>query len=414
MRMKPLKTVVWIAALVLAACAPGEPGTGSGRASEDVLFLRTPRGLALVKAEPDPVAVNFSDAVPSMDWSAVVQAVPDGKKTYVEAFDTSSGDQLWSRPIEGRFEVRAVAEDGSVAALGLPRETSGYTIGRPSTTFVLVAANAARPRTITLDGNFEAEAFSTDGGSLFVIEYLPPRNPTSYQVRRLDLTTGKVGGVYTVDAELQEAMQGTARIQTASPDGRRLYTLYSLEASDGSLHSFVHVLDLEDEWAHCVDLPHDFRLANEKAVALSVAPDGRRLYVADALSGSLAEIDTQGLKVTRTSEMALGPWGRDPAHAARGADGMLYVGSGTGLLSVDTATFAPGRSWDLDGKIMGIQAGADGRRLYVGLSDRIAVIDTATGRSLEALTPDRIESIDQLGQSTRVLNEVRRNITCAC
>jgi hypothetical protein len=68
----------------------------------------------------------------------------------------------------------------------------------------------------------------------------------------------------------------------------------------------------------------------------------------------------------------------------------------------------------LDGKIMGIQAGADGRRLYVGLSDRIAVIDTATGRSLEALTPDRIESIDQLGQSTRVLNEVRRNITCAC
>jgi YVTN family beta-propeller protein len=414
MRMKTLVPVAWIASLVLGACAPGGREAGSGRVPEDVLFLRTPRGLALVKAEQDPVAVHFSDAVPSMDWSAVVQAVPDGKNTYVEAFDTSSGDQLWSRPIDGRFEVRAVAEDGSVAALGLPRESSGYAIGRPSTTFVMVAANQAKPRTITLEGNFEPEAFSTDGGSLFVIEYLPPRNPTSYQVRRLDLATGKVGGVYTVDAELQEAMQGTARIQTASPDGRRLYTLYSLEYADGSLHSFVHVLDLEEEWAHCVDLPPSFRLANEKAVALSVAPDGKRLYVADALSGSLAEIDTQALEVTRTSEVALGPWGRDPAHAARGADGMLYVGSGTGLLSVDAATFAPGRSWDMDEEIMGIQAGGDGRRLYVGLRDRIAVIDTVTGRNLEALTPDRIDSIDQLGQSTRELNEVRREITCAC
>lgn len=414
MRMKLLMAVAWIAALVLGACAPGERGSGSGRAPEDVLFLRTPRGLALVKAEPDPVAVHFSDAVPSTDWSAVVQAVPQGKQTYVEAFDTSSGDQLWSRPISGKLEVRAVAQDGSLAALGLPRESSGYAIGRSSTTFVLVAANAAKPRTITLDGNFDPEAFSTDGRSLFVIEYLPPRNPTSYQVRRLDLATGEVGGVYTVDAELQEAMQGTARIQTASPDGGRLYTLYSLKDADGSLHSFVHVLDLDEQWAHCVDLPASFRLANEKAVALSVAPDGDRLYVADALSGSLAEIDTQALTVTRTSELALGPWGRDPAHAARGSDGMLYVGSGTGLLSVDAATFTPGPSWDMDGEIMGIQAAGDGKRLYVGLRDRIAVIDTATGKDLEALTPDRIESIDQLGQSTRVLNQVRRDITCAC
>jgi hypothetical protein len=410
MRIKSFLSV----ALILLACAPREPGAGSGRVGEDVLFLRTPRGLALVKAEPDPVAVHFSDAVPSMDWSAVVQAVPNGKKTLIEAFDTASGDQLWSRPIAGKLAVRAVAKDGSLAALGPPGESGGYAYGRSSTTFVLVAANSAKPRTIVLDGNFEPEAFSTDGRSLFVIEYLPPRNPTSYQVRRLDLDSGKVGGVYTVDAELQEAMQGTARIQTASPDGRRLYTLYSLKDADGSLHSFVHVLDLEEQWAHCVDLPEDFRTVNEKAIAMSVAPDGSRLYVADALTGDLAEIDTKALTVSRTSELALGPWSRDPAHAARGADGKLYVGSGTGLLSVDAATFAPGRSWDMGGEILGIQAGGDGRRLYVGLRDRIAVIDTVTGRNLEALTPDRIENIDQLGQSTRVLNEVRRDITCAC
>jgi hypothetical protein len=411
MRTKPF--LVGTLALVLAGCSPSDGGSGPARTRDDLLFLRTPRGLALVKARPDAVAVHFSDAVPSMDWSAVVQAVPDGKTTRIEAFDTASGEELWSRPVPEGLEVKAVAEDGRAAVLGKPRRDGTYPLGRSTTRFVIVPSGG-EARTITLDGNFEPEAFSTDGGSLFVIEYIPPRAPTAYRVRRLDLRTGEVGGVYTVDAELQTAMQGTARIQTASPDGRRLYTLYSLEDADGDLHSFVHVLSLDQEWAHCVVLPSDFRTEKERAVAMSVSPDGSNLYVADVLTGDVAEIDTKALRVTQTAQLPLGPWGRDPAHAARGADGTLYLGSGTGLHAIDAATFSPGASWDFEQPIMGIQAGSDGRRLYVGLPDRIAVIDTASGRGLEALQPERVEEISQLGTSTRIVERDTRVGKCAC
>ena len=412
MRIRTLLT--GMVAVLMSGCATGGPGTGSARPAEDVLFLRTPRGVALVKARADAVAVHFSDAVPSTDWSAVVQSITRDGDTYVEAFDTSSGDELWSRPVARNLEVKVASQDGRQVVLGRTGDDGGYPPGRSSTRFVVIDQETAEPRELTLEGNYEPEAFSTDGGSLFVIEYLPPRDPTSYQVRRLDLTTGEVGGVYTVDAELQERMQGTARVQAASPNGDRLYTLYSLKDPDGSVHSFVHVLSLDEEWAHCVDLPDTFEIANERAIAMSVAPDGGRLYVADALSGALAEIDTEALTVTRTAEVTLGPWGGRAAHAARGADGKLYIGSGSRLLSIDAATLSPGRSWDLQDRINGIQAGTDGSRLYVGLKDRIAVIDTGTGRALEALTPDRIEAIEQLGQSTRVLVQGRKRITCAC
>jgi hypothetical protein len=408
MRARPL--VVGIAAVVLSGCAPDG---GGSLPPEDLLFLRTPRGLALVTPRPDAVAVHFSDAVPSMDWSSVVQALPDGEGLRIEAFDTSTGEELWSRPVPRDLEVKAVAANGRMAVLGDQRRGGTYPAGRPTTRFVLVRSNA-EARTITLDGNYEPEAFSTDGGSLFVIQYIPPRAPTAYRVRRLDLVTGEVGGVYTVDAELQKAMRGTARVQTASPDGRRLYTLYSLKGGDGDLHSFVHVLSLDEEWAHCVDLPPGFRARDERAVGMSVSPDGRRLYVADALEGGVAEIDTEGLRVTSTGELPLEPWRGQPVFSARGADGMLYVGTGKSLHSMDPARRAPGRSWELAARIMGIQVANDGRRLYVGLRDRIAVIDTGTGRSLSALRPERVERIDQLGTSTRNLQPVRKASSCAC
>jgi outer membrane protein assembly factor BamB len=414
MRRKPLLAIAVIASFVLAACARSDPGPASKPAPEDVLFVRTARGVTLVTGLPEGVAVRLPDAVPSIDWSAVVRAIPQGRQTQVVALDTSSGEELWSQEVQGTFEVKVASQNGQMVALGRPGGGTGYPDGRSSTTLVIIGEDGSEPRTIYLKGNYEPEAFSTDGGSLFVIEYIPPRAPTAYRVRRLDLRTGEVGGVYTVDAELQTAMQGTARIQTASPDGRRLYTLYSLEDADGDLHSFVHVLSLDQEWAHCVDLPSDFRTEKERAVAMSVSPDGSNLYVADVLTGDVAEIDTTALRVTQTAQLPLGPWGRDPAHAARGADGTLYLGSGTGLHAIDAATFSPGASWDFEQPIMGIQAGSDGRRLYVGLPDRIAVIDTASGRGLEALQPERVEEISQLGTSTRIVELDTRVGKCAC
>lgn len=416
MLKRPLAALAAVSVLSLVGCARMASNEAPVEApvTDDVLFLRTSTGITLINAVSEAPAVSLTNAVPSTDWSAVVQADSQGGQTLIQAFDSSSGDQLWSRDTPGNLEVKVASEDGRMVALGTPLEGStGYPVGRSFTELVIIDQDTAEPRKIKLEGNYEPEAFSTDGASLFVIEYLPPRAPTRYRVRRLDLGTEQVGGVYTVDAELQEAMQGTARVQAASPDGGRLYTLYSLEGAYGIQRAFVHVLSLDEQWAHCVDLPASFGNASEHAIALSVAPDGRRLYVADASAGAVAEVDTEALTVARSAEVAFGS-SRAPAHAVRGRDGMLYLGSGTRLLAVDASTLTPARSWDMRSRITGIQAAGDGRRLYVGLKDQIVILDTATGERLGEIRPAQIGTIDQLGQSTRPLDEERSEILCAC
>jgi len=410
MRKAPLAALAASAALLLVGCA--RLGPDPAPSPQDLLFLRTSRGITLVNALPEPVAVPFSGGVPSLDWSAVARGTYRGGETHVIAFDTSTGQLMWSRDVPGRFEVKVASAGARFVALGPRSADTGYPAGRASTELVILG-EGAEPRTIELDGNYAPEAFSTDGETLFVVEYLPALRPTSYRVRQLDLLTGEVGGVYTVDAELQESMQGTARIQAASPDGTRLYTLYSLDDGLGASRTFVHVLSLDEKWAHCVDLPSSFGNAAQQGVALSVSQDGSRVYVADAATGSLAEIDTRALTVSRSATVDFGS-PRVPAYAAPAPDGTLYLASGDRLLAVDHATLSASRTWEMLGRITGIQVGEGTGRLYVGLRDRIEVFDTASGDRLEELNPDDIGAIDQLGQSTRTLEEEQTSVSCAC
>jgi hypothetical protein len=410
MRTRLLGTAAVILPVVLAGCAG--LGAGARAGPEDVLFIRTSEGITLVRALPKGVAINFPDAVPSTDWSAVVRALPGAGETRVETLDSPSGALLWSRDVPGNLEVKVAARGGSLVALGSPRAGTGYPGGRSTTRLVIAGADGST-QTIELEGNYEPEAFSTDGQSLFVIEYLPPKDPTRYRVRRLDLRSEQVLGVYTVDAELQEAMQGTARIQAPSSDGTRLYTLYTLQGPDGTNRAFVHVLALDELWAHCVDLPSAFVNASEESVAITVAPDGRHLYVAEASTGTVAEVDTEALAVTRTAHAEFDSPG-GAAHAAAGPDGTLYLGKGTRLVSLDASTLSPGRAWEMDGRITGIQVAGDGTRLYVGLKDHIVILDAESGEGAGVIDPASVGTIDQLGQETASLDEDRTGIECAC
>lgn len=413
--MRKLAAAVAIAGVMLGGWAqPGaepQPQPPSG----DVLFLRTGRGITLIRTNTEEIAQRFPNAVPSVDWTAVVRAVPvvganpHGTETRVISLDLDA-HELWSQDIRGTLEVKVASAGGRLAALGPPSGSAGYPEGRSSTPLV-IAGDPAGPTTIELRGNYEPEAFSTDGESLFVVQYLPPLRPSHYRVRRLDLQTEQVTGVFTVDGHLQEAMQGTARIQAASPDGRRLYTLYTLEGPDGVRRAFVHVLSLDELWAHCVDLPDSFSTARERAIAIAVAPDGERVYVADATSGTVAEIDTEALAVARTARVSFNAPG-GAAQAVSGGDGTLYLAKGARLVFLDTRTMSIARSRDMRQWITGLQAGAVGSRLYVGQTDHIAVLNTATGLKMGELDADGV--IDQLGRSTRWLAEERTAFTCAC
>jgi hypothetical protein len=280
-----------------------------------------------------------------------------------------------------------------------------------------VGSNVAEPRTITRDGNYEPEAFSTDGQSLFVIKYIPARAPTSYQVRRLDLDTRRVEGVFTPDAHLQRAMGGTARIQAASPDGRRLYTLYTLDHEDGRQYAFIHVLSLDQLWAHCIDLPGEFATSPEAATALTVSPDGTRLYVANHAEAAVAQIDTSKLEVVRTETIHFG-FGGGRAYAAHDSGSKLYLASGRRVARVDTTSLTEERSWLMKEKFRGLQAARDTKRLYVALRDRVAILRAATGEGIDTIDPPGVRRIDRFGPQMPSLDDSdpvgNGDIVCAC
>lgn len=404
---------VVVTLIVLAAVACGEKPDGSV-AEKDILYFRTPNGVAVLAAGAGE-APTSTDGVPSTDWSSVVLADSRPSGTDVAAFDVRGGDVQWSRSIEGlgRLQVKVVSEKAEMVALA-PIRQRYYSLGRSKTTLV-VAGRKTEPRAIDLDGNYEPEAFSTDGNSVFLLEYLPPRNPTSYRVRRLDLSTEEVLGVYSVDAELQEAMRGTARIQAMSPDGKFLYTLYTTGGGRlGPRRAFIHVLNLEELWAHCIDLPPQFGQGQEPEIAITVTPNGKRLYVTETGSGAIAAVDTQSLDVldTGTTDMV------STAYSPKGVhDGehTLYVARGPALTAIDTNTLEQGETWIMDATIRGVQVSADASKLYVALTRRVLTIDAATGRELEVSDPPGIGRIHEMGQGTRKVEQPPIDkLTCAC
>src|SRR5918992_2569631 len=398
-------------AVLLGAC--GEPG--SLGMSTDLLFIQTAGGVTVV--EPGGSTPAFrGGAIPSSDWSTVVRSVPDGTSTEIIAVDPSTGTERWDTSLPGNLRAKVVSNEGDLVALGPVRERH-HRLGRRSTTLVIVDGQGSKPRTITLGGNYEPEAFSTDGQSLFVIKYSPARAPTSYQVRRLDLDTQHVEGVYTPDAHLQRAMSGTARIQAASPDGRRLYTLYTLGEEDGRRYAFIHVLSLDQLWAHCIDLPGEFATSPEAATALTVSPDGSRLYVANHAEAAVAQIDTSKLEIVRTQSINFG-LGGGRAHAALDSTSRLYLASGRRVALVDTTTLTEERSWLMKDKIRGLQVAGDGTRLYVAFRDRVAILRAATGEGIETIDPPGVRRIDRFGPTMPKLDDtdpsLDKNITCAC
>lgn len=396
--------------VVFAAVACGEAPPEQAVA-EDVLYLQGSDGIAVLAAGAEaetPATAGF----PSTDWTSVVTADTGPLFTRVEAREARSGELQWERSIDGpKLDLRVVSREAQMVAL-LPKGTH-YTQGRTQTTLV-VTGRDAEPRTIRLDGNYEPEAFANDGGSLFVLEYLPANAPNSYRVRRLDLATEEVHGVYSVDAELQERMRGTARIQAMSPDGTYLYTLYTTGGGRfGPRRAFIHVLNLDELWAHCIDLPAEYGQVREPQIAITVSPDSKRLYVNDVDSGAMSEVDTQSLEVLETTDAPVLTSGYTPLGVHDG-EHTLYLARGPFLSAIDTRTLDQLEQWTMDARIRGVQVSADASKVYVALATRVVTLNAATGDEIESATPPGVGRIRRMGPVMRSIRTPLDKITCAC
>jgi sugar lactone lactonase YvrE len=150
--------------------------------------------------------------------------------------------------------------------------------------------------------------------------------------------------------------------------------------------SFVHVLDLQEGWAHCVGLPKQLwdRPATEQAMAVS--PDGSALYVVDPARGVIAAMDTETLETRVETDVAFGDVADADASVQVSADGStLFVvagGSTSTLFTLDAATFEVTHRTELAGRISGLGLSGDGARLYAANGRGVAVLDPATGDAL--------------------------------
>lgn len=410
--------LVLIPAVVLATSACGASSRGSDRSGTirpETLLLDTGDGPLALRAPSGAVVFESAGGLPSPDGSLVVSTSRVGGATRLVASDARTGKTLETSRVRGDLAVRAVSERGDSVALmaPLPSGWDPWTPRPRSRTTIVVAdpSGTLEPATYRLDGNFEPEAFSTDGGRLFMLQYLPPEAPSVYRVTVLDLARGSVDPVFGPYKGPAERMPGTRLEQVRAPDGSQLYTLYTSERPGYAPHgapvprnavvSFVHVLSLSDGWAHCVGLPKPFWHRPASAEAIAASPDGTRLYVVDVGIGLVTVLDTSSLEILDTAPIGARIPDAGRTTATVSSDGStLFVGGGRTLLAIDTSTFGVSRRLTVPGDVFGLGLSGDGTELYVALGQGLEVLDPATGSELGVVpvtSPAPILQVSALG-----------------
>ena len=409
---RKLMSVLAVAALAVAACTQAPNDAANRPVPRETLLLSTQAGPLVVQIPSGSVLFDRPGTVASLGGSWLLSATPSAGSTLLETVDGADAEPASDVRLDGTLDVRVVSESGTAVALMDPLP-DGWDPEVPlprSRTPIIVAdpTGARQPRTYDLRGNYEPEAFSTDDRQLFMIQHLPAESPTVYRVTVLDLKRGRVYPVFGPYKAPPERMPGIRLQQIISPNADQLYTLYSSARPGYAPHhtpvpndatvSFVHVLSLQEGWAHCVGLPRELwdRPASEQAMATS--SNGRLLYIVDATLGLVTVMDTASLEI-RTAPIDLAVPGVRHTSAVVSADGSaLFVGTSgelSGVTKIDTDTFEVVRTWETD-DMSGLGLSGDGERLYVAFDDRVEVMDATNGSELAGVavaSPAPIERV---------------------
>ncbi len=406
--------------LLAGACAPAisqeaPSGTGSHRSSvvqaapaSDVLALSTAEGLRALDTSVGKAGAELAHGVLTRDGSTAYGSTSDGRVTTVRRVEMPTGEELDRMKVKGAFVSSIVSGDGELVAL-TERRAEGITpwlpAGRARTPLVVASPSTAETRRYSLKGNFEPEAFSTSNDQMFLIKYMPALAPSHYALRRLDLASGKLLHIGRLKQFAPRVMRGTGRMQVLDPDGTRLYTLYTQQGpgysheetaqGESSVRAFVHVLNLEEGWAHCIDLPMPFGTGMATASAMTIAPNGRRLFVSEWANGVIATIDPRKLSVPRTTDVKLGG-ADDQTFARAGSNGIVYVAGDSSVVALNASDLAEVDRWDMGSPVMGLAVSDDAERVYVTIEGELLTVDSRSGSVVDRLKIRGAPKIDAI------------------
>ncbi len=247
------------------------------------LALLGPAAPAAADGLPLPVDDSPS-GVTAPDGETRYLSVALGDRTAILGQRTSDGAVVRRANLRGFYGIPLVAYDSSAGGISADGRTlvlinprKGFP--RKETTFALMTAGRRLKldRILRLRGDFSYDALSPDGRSLFLINYIDPKDPTKYRVRVYDLERDRLLPKAIVDPrESPDEMNGFPVTRVNSPDNRWAYTLY-----DGAgKHPFIHALDTIDHKAVCIDLEGPaFQTNFAYDLKLAVAAGGARLDV---------------------------------------------------------------------------------------------------------------------------------------
>jgi hypothetical protein len=305
----------------------------------------------------------FPAGIASADGTRYVVAVRRRHRTRLRLYDARAGRYLGARSVAGGWNLGGFSGNGRWVGLFRP--------ARRATDIRLFDVLRNEAQTFRLEGWFDIDAVANDGRRVFLIQYVR----AGYLIRFYDLGRHQLAA--RVLTERGEPMAGTAWGAVASPDGRRLVTLY-LRGDDAAE---VHTLDLVRGAAVCIDLPRG-RPSALRAYTLALGPDRRTLYAANPTLGVVATVDLRKLRVVRVVHFGPEAAG-DPAWrgAAASHDGRtIYFAEGRKLYAYDAAYRRVRGAYDAGGAVAGIGFVPGDRILRVVRRDgRSLRLDAASG-----------------------------------
>lgn len=303
-----------------------------------------------------------------------------GDQSTLNAYDPANGQRLFSLNLSGAWNLSYVTADGAHVVLAQQAKDQPQL-----TALILSGSTGQEQQRVTLPGNLDVDALSTDGAWLYIIEYLPTANPDHYQVRAYDTAMQKLLPDPLFDKrEPDEEMEGERLESVSSKGGQWLLSLYVRMKED---EAFVHALNATDRYAFCIDLPAGGGdLSQQKFNTLALAPQGMVLYIANAVTGTVAEANLQDFSVTRVTtfkgESAPADLqGSVVARSLLSSDGQtLYFTSGQNVWRYDTLQRTVTGPFETSGQISGLGLNPAGDRLLVAKMDgSLAALDTTSG-----------------------------------
>jgi hypothetical protein len=416
-----MRTTSWVAAalaasvMVVTACTASPSGpapeAAGPAAPHDLLVLDLGGGAASIDTSVGRLAPETLDAVASFDGSRLYRTERVDGATMLRTLDPG-GAVLAERTLDGALQVRVASLSGGSVLLmpPLPEGVDPWTpLPRTRTTMVIADPAGAVSTTLTLRGNFEPEAFSTDDRQVFLLQYLPAEAPAAYRVVALDVATGEVSPVAGRFKTPPERMPGIRLSQVYDPARERLYTLYDNQPSTGLDHAyaghtagrsqtFVHVLSLDAGWAHCAGVPRSMWGSPRFDQAMAVAPDGSSVFVIDAHAGRVATLDAKSLQISSVAQVALGGGEGLRTTGSLAPDGRsLFITSSLDPGSVyrfDIARGAIDARWPVAGPASAV--GVTGTGVWVAGPGRLERLDPATGMVTQTLALPGVERVVHL------------------